>query len=92
MAAIAAIVFMVCRLCLLVWATAAKTDLTTLDCSLRRSATQPLILAASCPLPFFLMNVGFTEKHPERNCVATGCIHNVIYRLYNVLRKSSPKF
>ena len=25
----------------------------------------------------FLMNVGFTEKHPERNCVATGCIHSV---------------
>jgi hypothetical protein len=30
-----------------------QTDLTTLDCSLRRSATHPLILAAFSLLPFF---------------------------------------
>jgi hypothetical protein len=30
-----------------------QSDLTTLDCSLRRSATHPLIFVASSLLPFF---------------------------------------
>jgi hypothetical protein len=34
------------------------------------------------------MNVGFQEKHPERNCLAIGCIHSVSLTLLNVLRKS----
>jgi hypothetical protein len=47
-----------------------QTDLTTFDCSLRRSATRPLMLAASCFFAISLTNVGFSEKHFDRNCAA----------------------
>ena len=40
---------------------------------------------------FFVMNVGFPEEHPDRNCIDIEYIHSVIRTLLNVLRKSRPK-
>src|SRR5262245_23883408 len=38
------------------------------------------------------MKVGFPEKHPERNCATSGCIHCVSPTILYVIRKSRQNF
>jgi hypothetical protein len=57
----------------------------------RQHKTAGLAFDGVLSLAIFLMNVGFQERHLDRNSVVTGYIHSVITTLINVLRKSRHK-